>query len=113
MLNMDGNRRFGIKVLASGLALGVGFMLMSLTGWRDRDYKPVSDVKLQSLSDGKSIESLSSSKTPPPSGGAYGLDMTGKIHDGYLELRIKNELKNETMIFPMSRVLEVTFAEPN
>ncbi len=82
-------------------------------GFRDRDFKTVTFVSFQDSPNAAAVSNLTSEKTAPSGyAGEYGVQMTGKVHDGYLELRIDRERGTETQIVPMNRVWRLAFFEP-
>lgn len=99
-----------VKYFIAGLVV---LVVVSAFGFRDRDFKTVTFVSYQDSPNAAAVSNLTSEKVAPSGfAGEYGVEMTGKVHDGYLELRINRERGTETQIVPMNRVWRLSFFEP-
>lgn len=112
MLNMDinpGKRTWGFIAL---LTVCLGFVTFAVSGWTARDFKRVVHVSYVSNPTEKTVENLYWGN-PPGVPGEVTVKMTGKVHDGYLELRIRREQGEETRIIPIDHVYDLVFFDPH
>ena len=94
------------------VSLVVGFLVATLMGSTSRQFKRVEALVYTVNAQEGGVERLMASSTRSGSScGEYGVDMTGSIHDGYLELVIKRENGSETRIVPVDHLSQLVFKD--
>jgi len=95
------------------ITVALGFVLTAISGWTERDYKRVMHVSYNTTPNTERMENLYWDKeTGLGVNGELGVNMSGKVHDGYLELHIRREQGEETRIIPLNHVYNLVFFEP-
>lgn len=105
------NAKFG-AVACAGL-IG-GFILATLVGSTSRQFRKVDALVYTTNAQEGGVERFFASPSDANSGsGQYGVNMSGYIHDGYLELAIKYDNGTETRIVPVDHISQLVFKDSN